>query len=227
MFLPRILCIATVLSSCLLFVGCAANRSELSLTTQSTALDKAAIQTDANAPVAVLRSVVDQRVYEQAPRDPSTPSLGFEGADKASDELKARAIGRKRNGYGMAMGDLVLEEGDTVTSLVRAELEAALTQAGYRVVAEQDARAQADALIIDVEVKEFWTWLQPGFWSLKLHAKILTDLSISNQSQPVVTSVRTYESRSFATDDAWMSVIQKALNEYREKTSNHFALRSK
>jgi hypothetical protein len=41
-------------------------------------------------------------------------------------EVKARAIGRKRNTYGKALGDMVLEGGQTVEGVVREYLVIAL-----------------------------------------------------------------------------------------------------
>ena len=34
--------------------------------------------------------------------------LGFEGSAKSTAEIKARAIGRKRNGFGKALGDVLI-----------------------------------------------------------------------------------------------------------------------
>jgi hypothetical protein len=95
-----LLCVGTILA------GCATSRSEIRLSSPAPAATPQATTTDR---AVVIRSVHDERVFEQAPDDPSTPSLGFEGASQASDDLKARAVGRKRNSFGKAMGDILLE----------------------------------------------------------------------------------------------------------------------
>lgn len=97
------------LALCVILAGCATSRSEIKLVAPAASTVQAA-----TGQVVVIRSVKDERVFEQEPRNPSTPSLGLDGANKASVELKLRAIGRKRNGYGKALGDVVLEGNQTV-----------------------------------------------------------------------------------------------------------------
>ena len=79
----------------ILGTGCAATRSEVKLASPVAA---PASTGPATGKVVVIRSVTDARVFEQAPRDPSVPSLGGEGAGNASADTKARAIGRKFEG---------------------------------------------------------------------------------------------------------------------------------
>ena len=145
---------------CLALTGCATSRSELKLS--------APTPVAAAGPVkgaVFIRTVSDQRAFQQAPSDPSIPSLGFEGATQASADLKARAIGRKRNTYGKALGDVLLENGQTVTDVVRENLAAAFTEAGYKV--ETDPLAASLPLVIDVDVKQFWAWFST--WLLGHH----------------------------------------------------------
>jgi hypothetical protein len=162
---------------------------------------------------AVIRSVKDERVFVEAGRDPSTPSLGFEGAAQASAEIKARAIGRKRNTYGKAMGDVLLQSGQTVEGVIREHLAAALTQAGYQVKGE-DA-AGPSPLVIDAHIKQFWAWLRPGWAALTLSANIVTDLELSGAAPPTTISVHAEDKRQMATEDAWLQIVGKALDEYR------------
>ena len=61
-------------------------------------------------------SVQDKRTFTVKP--PSADMASLDPDEDSSDESKARAIGRKRNGYGKALGDVVLPEGKTVSILV-------------------------------------------------------------------------------------------------------------
>lgn len=199
-----------VLFVCAAIAGCATSRSEIRLSSP------VAMPTSAAAPsgrTAVIRSVKDERVFEQAPRDPSTPSLGFGGADQATAELKARAIGRKRNAYGKALGDVLLQSGQTVEGVVRENLAAALVQAGYQVKGEDDSGPSP--LVIDVHVKQFWAWFQPGFWAITLNTNITTDLDLSGAASPTTISVHADDARQAATESAWMEIVGKALDDYR------------
>lgn len=150
--LARIGNLTAILFVCAALAGCATSRSEIKLGSP------VATTPDATAPTgrtAVIRSVKDERIFEQAPSEASTPSLGFEGAEKASAEVKARAIGRKRGGFGKALGDVLLQEGQTVESVVCENLAAALKQAGYQVISE--GTPGQSPVIIDARIKQFWS----------------------------------------------------------------------
>ena len=199
-----------ILFLCAAMAGCATSRSEIELSSPVVAPSDTVVSSGRTA---VIRSVKDERVFEQDPDEPSTPSLGFGGADKASPDIKARAIGRKRGGFGMAMGDVLLQEGKTVEGLVRENLAAALVQAGYQVKNEE--AGESSTLVIDVHIKEFWAWFQPGFWSITLSTNIVTDLDLSGAASPTTISVHAEDSRQMATESAWMEIVSKALEDYR------------
>lgn len=200
---------AAILFVCVATAGCATSRSEIKLNSpvmpSSTAVS--------SGRTAVIRSIKDERIFEQAPRDPSTPSLGFGGADQSPAELKARAIGRKRNTYGKALGDVLLQSGQTVEGVLRENLTAALAQAGYQ-VKSQDV-AGPSPLVIDVHIKQFWAWLQPGFWAITLNTNIATDLDLSGAATPTTISVHTEDKRQVVVESAWMEIVGKALDDYR------------
>lgn len=191
-----------------ILAGCATSRSEIKLAAPAASTVQAA-----TGQVVVIRSVKDERVFEQEPGNPSTPSLGFEGANKASAELKLRAIARKRNGFGKALGDVMLEGNQTVESVVRDNLAASFEQAGYRV--KSSGADYPSALIVDVRIKRFWAWMKPGFWSLTLSADIVTDLVLSGNVTPTTISVHAEDGRQLVTDSAWMEIIDAALTDYR------------
>jgi len=192
--------------------GCAISRSEVRLA--APAAETAAAPTGRTV---VIRSVRDERVFEQSPRDPSTPSLGGEGAGAASADVKSRAIARKRNAYGGAMGDVLLQPGRTVESVVRENLGAALRKNGFDV--REAAAAGASPIVIDVHIRKFWAWFTPGFWAITLRANIRTELAISGSSPALDISVQAEQSGMVAGDDAWIEVIEKALRLYRDQVA--------
>ncbi len=204
---------AAMLMIAALGTGCAATRSEVKLASPVAA---PASTVPATGKVVVIRSVTDARVFEQAPRDPSVPSLGGEGAGTASAEIKARAIGRKRGAYGMAMGDVMLEQGKTVEAVVRENLVTALGQAGFQV---RDAAAGGAApLMIDVRIRKFWAWATPGAFTMTVEARIETDLSAPGAA-PVAVNVRASDARMVITDGAWIELVDKALQDYRAQVA--------
>ncbi|GLQ92771.1 hypothetical protein GCM10007901_17220 [Dyella acidisoli] len=161
----------------------------------------------------MIGKITDERVFEQAPNDPSTPSLGFGGTDKASDDVKARAVGRKRNTYGMALGDVLLQPGQTVEGAIRENLTAAFQQAGYQVKGEGDAGSSP--IMVDVHIKQFWAWFTPGFWVVTLSDNIATDLVFNGIEAPVVVSTHVEDKHAAATEDDWMQIVDKGLDAYR------------
>lgn len=195
---------------CVSLAGCATSRSEIKL--QSPVVS-ASSSVAGNGRVVVIKSVTDERVFEQAPSDPSTPSLGFGGSDNATAQVKSRAIGRKRNGFGKALGDVLLDQGQTVQEIVRKNLAAALEQGGYKV--ESQADASVKPVMLDVRIKKFWSWLQPGFWAITLHSEIATELQVEGGGAPLEIQAHAEDKRQMATDGAWMAITEQGLDHYR------------
>lgn len=212
--LNRSVLVEVSLLGCVALAGCATSRSEIRLSTPTTTQPAAA---QATGKVAVIRSVKDERAFEQAPSEPSTPSLGFEGAAQAAADTKLRAIGRKRNTFGQALGDVLLQGGQTVEAVVRENLAAALRQSGYQLV--EPPSAQEAALVVDVHIKKFWAWVNPGFWSITANTNIETDLDVAGKAGAVNVSVHYQDSRQFVTDGTWIEVVDKALEAYRAEAS--------
>jgi len=210
----RLLAAAFVAFAVLAAGGCATSRSEVALAMP------AAAPSAAGKPI-VIGSVKDQRAFEQAPSDPGIPSLGFEGASQATAETKLRAIGRKRNGYGMALGDVLLQNGQTVESVVRDNVTAALQQSGYKVV--PSAGASASTPVVDVTIRKFWSWLQPGFWAITLHSAIWTDIQVTGSAAPTAVQVTKSQSMQMATDGNWIEAIGETLAAYRAEFVRVFA----
>ena len=184
--------------------GCAVTRSEVKLGTEPAVVGAA----DATRKPIAIGEVIDARTFEAAPRDPSIPSLGSEGG---SAETRARAVARKRNTYGMALGDVLLEPGQTVAGVVRRQLAAALAEAGYRIV----EAGTAGAPVIDVRILRFWSWFSPGFFTVSVSTIVSTELISKARSTPVSITVSNSESALAVTDGTWIEAIDKAMTRWR------------
>lgn len=205
---------SAVLIVCAALTGCATSRSEVKLSMPAAPAQTAAVP--ANGKTVYIRSVTDERVFEENPSNPSVPSLGFGGAQKASADVKARAIGRKRSGFGHAEGDVLLQHGQTVTGVVEENLAAALRRAGYSVVTAPPA-AGASPIVMDVAIKQFWAWFRPGFWETTLTCNIWTDLTVAERAKPVAIMIKSQQGHFAATDSAWIEVVKAALAKYQEQ----------
>ena len=99
--------------------------------------------------------VEDLRRFQIKPASPATPSLMDDQI--GNDAIRARAYGRKRNSYGMALGDVMLPEGQTVAGMTQAVVTRSLRESGYRVVDRNDAD-YAQAKPLTVRVNKLWVW---------------------------------------------------------------------
>lgn len=143
----------TVMAAGLLLGGCAVSREEIDLRV-------AASDNPSAGQAFKISEVIDRRGFELAPAQPSTPSLkDGEITDKA---ITSRAVARKRNSYGAALGDYLLPEGRTVMQLTAEALTKSLRDKGYRVVRDGEPGAET-AIPLQADINQFWAWFSPGF----------------------------------------------------------------
>lgn len=189
--------------------GCAVGRGVVDVRVPSSSSPAA------GTPVKIV-SVVDKRVFQKKPPQPSMPSL--KDGELNDTAITSRAIARKRNTYGMALGDILLPEDRTVVSLTEEALTKALNEAGYRVLSEGDA-GYADAPALTAEIEQFWAWATPGFWeiSLEFESKVALrgDWPVGDAAQ----TVRGYAKVGSvaATESVWKEVLDKGLQDLVDK----------
>lgn len=192
--------------------GCAASQSTFDL---SVAQPK---HSDTKAYVKLIQ-VTDQRRYEVNPRDPSIPSLG-DAAHIENRAVTSRALARKRNGWGMALSDILLPEGRTVEQVVREAVTKALGDKGYAVAEPGDVN-YATASPLKVDIQKFWSWMTPGFFTISLEF----ESTVSMQSDAILDlkqeMVRGYSHGNFfaATDGAWQETMQEGMTDLITKIS--------
>ncbi len=160
-----------------------------------------------------INSVADKRAFQVNPPNPDIPSL--DPSEDQNEQIKLRAIGRKRNGFGKALGDMLLKEGETVQSLTNQSIQQAFTEKGYTVLSSKD-QVTKDTYIVDANIQKFWAWMNPGFWQITLSSEISTDLAIKAPkgatSQQI--SVKAADGYQVATEANWTEIIQKSIQLY-------------
>ncbi|PAA26114.1 flagellar biosynthesis protein [Pseudomonas fragi] len=191
-----------------LLAGCATNRAEVDV------LRSGDTQTPAPSNgKKVYISAVDDRVFQIKPSSSDIPSLKYDEIDDKS--ITERAIARKRNNFNMAIGDVLLPEGRTVSELVGNAVATAYRQAGYEVVSSPDAR---DVSEVKVNIIEFWSWYSAeGVLDKVLRNKSL--LQIKAPGTPVQT-VKTLVSENVkvATDTDWKTITESGLEAITQET---------
>lgn len=206
-----------LLPALLLLGACATSRSYVQL-----AVPSSGSQVTTEGKVAVIETIVDQRTFEENPRDPSIPSLK-KGASYALDaEGRLQAIARKRNGYGKAIGDIQLTPPQSVSTIVRDLVSDGLRQRGYRVLAA-DAAAPADALRVKVGIQEFWAWLTPGFWVVSMESKIKTSITFEGGAVRNASAAG-YGRKTAPTgrEDNWKQAYDRAFEDYLQQQKKAF-----
>lgn len=191
-----------------LLAGCATNRAEVDV------LRPGDTQTPAPSNgKKVYISAVDDRVFQIKPSSSDIPSLKYDEIDDKS--ITERAIARKRNNFNMAIGDVLLPEGRTVSELVGNAVATAYRQAGYEVVSSPGAR---DVSEVKVNIIEFWSWYSAeGVLDKVLRNKSL--LQIKAPGTPVQT-VQTLVSENVkvATDTDWKTITESGLEAITQET---------
>ncbi len=158
-------------------------------------------------------AVNDVRHFEAAPSDAGTPSLQ-NSADIDNKAITARAMARKRGGFGLALGDVVLPDNKTVADLVRAAAQKALQDKGYTVVgAAAPQYAAAQPLSIDIDA--LWSWFSPGFASVTIEFKSklqLTGDAVVGPGGVTVTS-DVAKDELVVTDGIWGELFQSGFSD--------------
>jgi hypothetical protein len=166
---------------------------------------------------AKITDVRDLRQFSVNPGDPSQPSLGSE-EDIRDPKIIGRAVGRKRNGYGMALGDVAVQEGTSVAGLVRDAARKALQDRGY-VVVEQNSPQYSGALPLTLDVQQFWTWISLGMFegTFTLDATVGMNGNGLVAANPTVIKSQTVVTLMAGTDAIWTRTVQTGLNDLVEK----------
>jgi uncharacterized lipoprotein YajG len=199
----------TLAMTVLLFSGCVTGQRALTLTTPPITTPPAA---DKGALCIV--SVTDNRVFQNNPSDPSIPSINGD-VNTLTAGQKDVMIGRQRNTYGKAMGDIALTKGDSVTQRAQSLVETALKQRGYQITNDSSAPVTAA-----VSVDEFWAWFSPGAWSVSFEAKVTCTLTLTKANSPTTVTIKGYglNRGQVARDANWQKVFDIAFADFLAKS---------
>lgn len=194
-----------------LLAGCATSRSVVDVSPSIG--EPASATVPQNGKAVYINSVNDKRAFQESPSTPDIPSM--DPAKPHTDAIKPRAIGRKRNTFGKALGDILLKEGDSIDALTAQAIRQAFIDKGYKVLDKSD-QVTPSTYIVNADVDKFWTWMNPGFWALTISADISTDLSIKNgeDTQKLTVQVKSADHFQTGMDSNYIQVISAALKQY-------------
>jgi len=194
----------TVVVAVLMVSGCAVTRSEMDVSAVP-------VENPVDGAEVTFVRLADARDFQLEPGDPSTPSL--KNGEIDDESITSRAIARKRNSYGQALGDIVLPEGKSVSHVVENRLSRGFAEKGYRVVKEgQEGYNQAVPL--EVTIEKFWGWFTPGFVTIDLEFEMLVRVvgPLAGLRQGKTFEGGAKESFAAAVEDNWRKVMNAALD---------------
>ena len=199
--------LALALLGVLLQSGCVLGRRTIDLSIPS-----AAASPSLKGEISIA-SVVDKRIFENKPRVPSIPSVDG-NVDLLTADQKALMIGRQRNTYGMAMGDIALPADDSVLKRAKLLLEEGLKRRGYRISSEADAPHSAR-----ISIDEFWAWFTPGFWSISFESRVYCTIELKRLDDTFTVIVKGYgvTHGQVASDANWQLAYDLAFRDFLSK----------
>jgi hypothetical protein len=160
---------------------------------------------------ASLSQVKDCRQFENKPSSPWIPSIKGD-VNAVSREQLGQYIGRQRNTYGKAMGDIMLPEGQTVEGCVRDLVAEALARRGYAV-----ADAKGDATFdVQVKIGEFWAWCTPGMWSIPFESRLYCEVVIRRGDKESKFNIQAQGNNpgQVASDANWREAYRRAFDDF-------------
>lgn len=104
-----------------------------------------------------IKTVRDSRAFEDKPVTANIPTMA-QGLANATDDQKSHAVARARDGYGKARHNVFAVPDQSVESIVRKTLTAALINLGYTVV-ENEADADKGTIAVSATVDRFWGYI--------------------------------------------------------------------
>lgn len=209
LFSKNLLTLAFALSA-LFFSGCATKRGEVALL-----VPISMNMPSSNGKQIYINSVTDERVFEIKPSEPNIPSL--DPSNTQGDNIKARAIARKRNSYGMALSDILLSEHQSVSGIVESSLKEALEENGFEIL-DNKSQVSPQTYIADIQIVKFWSWMNPGFWAITISCEVETKVDLHKEGVLETYNIHTKTADTFqkGNENNYKAVIQKALQAYIE-----------
>jgi Uncharacterized lipoprotein len=202
--------VASLLIVGIFATGCVMGRRTISLDTPT------APTSTASKGTAAVTAVVDNRAFENKPKEPSTPSIDGD-VKKMSAEIREVMIGRQRNTYGMAMGDIALSTGQTVPQQVRSLVETGLKSRGYTVTSDNSADTK-----VDVSIDQFWAWFSPGLFTVSFEARIYCTLTLIKNDKKTLIMIQGngVNQGQIASNANWKLAYSRAYKDFLEKLAS-------
>ena len=188
-----------------ILTGCVSSRGLKIVVPQETIVKSNGIQV-------YIRTVSDNREFQIRPSSPDIPSFGSK-KDIGNPMIKCRAIGRQRNGYGKAMRNIFLDENQKIEGVIYEAVKSSLYSLGYEVTDSKD-QAKPDALVMDITIDKFWSWVNIGAWTLRIDTHIKTTISLASVAKQLIIEGNAQNHCQAGSSANWRKSIKLAIDDY-------------
>jgi len=120
-------------------------------------------------------------------------------------------IGRQRNGFGHAMGDIALPADESVVDQTRRLLEEGFRSRGYAIASDSSALYSASATI-----DQFWAWFTPGFFMISFEARVYCTIQLTKADVSSTIIVKGYgiNKGQIASNANWQLAYERAFRDF-------------
>lgn len=155
-----------------------------------------------------IASIEDRRIFQNKPSDPSISSVNGDYHSMTAEE-KRSMVGRQRNTFGKAMGDIALPSGQSIRTKTEEILTEAFARRGYSLSRTSGNAASA-------EVRRFWAWSTPGMWQLQFEAIIECQVTVSKGGSRKSFTIRGHgiNGGQAASNRNWNQAYEEAFTDF-------------
>ncbi len=200
-----------------LIAGCAANPGIIKI--QFPEPDQSVKKNNKNI---FIQSVSDLRKFQADPQKIQLPSFTYDNPAVVSPERKKSTVGIKRNLSGLALDDIRFIAPQNVESIIKDTLEYSLTNKGYTFINDKKKIAK-NTNIIEIEINQFWEYMQAESFTVIMKAIISADLQITNKktgfSEQKTITVKSSKKYQIANRANWNDIIRRTLNKFIIQTN--------
>jgi len=186
--------------------GCVTGTRQLAVPTPTSS----SYPKDPSKGTVAIGAIRDVRHFENKPAEPSTPSIDGD-VTQLSDAARGTFIGRQRNTYGHAMGDVALADGQTVQGKLGDLLREGFRRRGYEVVATGQSPN-----VVTADIQQFWSWMTPGAFVLTFEVQINCTIEVTHNGQKTTLTVKGYGKNhgQLAKDENWTETFDEAFADF-------------
>jgi len=212
------------LSAVLILMSGCANMGDTNLALTPPVPDPSAAK---NGKSVYINMPFDARVFENKPATPEISSISDGNLNVPQNTI----IGRTRNGYGKACGNVFLADNNTINKLISDAVKNAFLSKGYAIADSPNCKNTID---VNLKVSRLWGWVtmpKGAGWSyssepFRMHAEIKTELELKMPDGKIikkdVSAASLVTPGLGMTHGNWMKLFDTLISNYSNNFKKEF-----